>query len=49
MKEYVVTIGGIEHTMLLDEDEAKARDAKPVQSKSSTPANKSRATSTRNK
>jgi len=49
MKEYVVTINGTEHTMRLDEDEAKARDAKPVQGKASTPANKSRATSTRNK
>lgn len=29
MKEYVVTIDGIDHTVLLDEEEAKVRNAKP--------------------
>lgn len=48
MKEYVVTIGGIDHTVLLDEDEAKARQAKPV-SKDASPANKSRTAQVRAK
>lgn len=52
MNEYTVVIGGVEHTMQLDDDEAKRLDAKPAgkaskstSSKSSTPANKSRSAS----
>jgi len=47
MKEYTVTIGGIEHTLLLDDEDAEARGAKPVQHKASVPANKSRSTDTK--
>lgn len=46
-KEYVVNIGGIDHTMLLDADEAKARDAKPVEAKQRTAQNKARAADTK--
>lgn len=42
MKEYVVVIGGIEHTMLLDEETATRLGVKPVESKQAKPANKSR-------
>lgn len=42
MKEYTVVIGGIEHTMLLTEEDAKRRDAKPVETKQAKSANKSR-------
>lgn len=48
MKEYTVTIAGLDHTMLLDEDEAERRGAKPS-TKSAAPANKSRATSAKTK
>lgn len=30
MKEYVLVLNGIEHTVLMDEDEAKARGLKPA-------------------
>lgn len=40
LKEYTVDIGGVEHTMLLDEADAKRRGATPVQQKSRTPQNK---------
>lgn len=42
MREYVVTVSGIEHTMLLTEADAKRYGAKarPVQNKSTTPQNK---------
>lgn len=49
MNEYTVTINGLEHTLLLDEDDAKARGLKPAETKASTPANKSRATVTKTK
>lgn len=43
VKEYTVIIGGLDHTMLLDDDEAKRRGAKPVQTKQApAPANKAR-------
>lgn len=29
MKEYVITVGGLDHTVLLDPEEAKLRGAKP--------------------
>lgn len=47
MKEYTVAIGGVDHTLLLDEDDAKrygASESAEVQGKSSAPANKSRST-----
>lgn len=43
LKEYVVNIGGIDHTMLLDEDEAKRRGASLVEAKARTPQNKAAA------
>ena len=42
LQEYVVVLGGIEHTFLLTEGDAKNRDAKPVQSKQRVPRNKAR-------
>lgn len=43
MKTYVVTIGGIVHTMQLDDDDAKRLGDKAVEVKeSSAPANKAR-------
>lgn len=42
LREYVVELGGIEHTFLLTEADARARDAKPVQSKQRVPRNKAR-------
>lgn len=47
MKEYTVIIGGLEHTLLLDEDEAKARGAQPVQAKAKAVQDKTRSTSTK--
>lgn len=48
MDEYTVSIGGIEHTMLLDPEDAKRLGATPVKAKAAepkaaAPANKSRA------
>lgn len=43
--EHVVTIGGVEHTMLLTDDDAKRLGAEAVGSKAKQPANKSRTTS----
>ena len=42
MREYVVTVSGIEHTMLLTEADAKRYGAKArlAQNKSTTPQNK---------
>lgn len=45
MKEYTVSINGIDHTVQLDDEEAKRLGAKAASSKSSTPQNKSRSTS----
>lgn len=43
MKEYTVTIGGVDHTMQLSDEDAKRMDAKPVSTKAAdAPANKSR-------
>lgn len=39
-REYVVTIGGVDHTLLLDEAAAKRLGGTPVQAKQRTPANK---------
>lgn len=42
-KEYTVTIGGLEHTMLLDDLDAERMGAKPVEAKAAVkPANKAR-------
>ncbi len=41
-KEYTVEVGGMEHTFLLNDDDAKRYDAKRVAAKAATPANKSR-------
>jgi len=41
MKEYTVVIGGVEHTMLLDAEDAKRMGATEVK-EASAPANKSR-------
>lgn len=49
MKEYVVTISGLPHTVLLDEAEAKRLRAEPVATKSKAVPNKSRATTTKAK
>lgn len=45
MNEYTVDIGGTEHTLLLDEEDAKRLGAKvaPVAKKAAKVANKSRA------
>ncbi|MGV8972245.1 MAG: hypothetical protein ACOH10_07970 [Rhodoglobus sp.] len=43
MNEYTILIGGLPHTVLLDEAEATRIGAKPVAAKSApTPANKAR-------
>lgn len=43
MNEYTVTIGGVDHTMQLSDEDAKRLDAKPVSTKAAdAPANKSR-------
>ena len=39
-KEYTVDVGGIEHTMLLDEADAKRLDGKAVETKTRTPQHK---------
>lgn len=44
LREYVVTIGGIKHTLLLDEANAERLNAVPVQAKQHVPANKQRRT-----
>lgn len=51
MNEYTVLIGGIEHTMLLDEADAKRLDAKAVKpaNKAAAPQNKGHASGNRNK
>ena len=45
-KAYTVTIGGLEHTMLLDDDDAKRYGdaAQPASKAASKPANKARTT-----
>ena len=45
MKEYTVNIGGLDHTLLLSEEDAKRLDAKPVQTKAA-PAPKNKAVAT---
>lgn len=47
MKEYVQVIGGLEHTVLLDEDDAKRLGLAEVKpgSKEKAPANKARSAS----
>ena len=47
MKEYVVKIGGLDHTFLLDEAEAKRLDATPVETNAKAPANKAAPKSTK--
>ena len=43
MKEYIIDIAGLPHTVLLDDAEAKRLNAKPVETKQATaPANKAR-------
>lgn len=43
MREYVVMINGLPHTMQLDEADAKRRDAQPVETKQAPkPHNKAR-------
>lgn len=45
MKEYTVELGGIERTVLLDDEDAKARGLladKPATKKAAAPANKAR-------
>ena len=43
MKEYTLIIGGIPHTVLLDEVDAKRLNAKPVETKQApAPLNKAR-------
>ena len=37
MKEYTIVIGGLPHTVQLDEAEAKRLDAKPVATKQAPP------------
>lgn len=41
-KEYVIEIGGLEHTVLLSEDDAKARGLTEPAAKAKAPANKAR-------
>lgn len=40
MNVYKVTIGGVEHTMQLSDEDAKRMDAKPVDTKGGTASNK---------
>jgi hypothetical protein len=41
LKKYEVTIGGLPHTVELDEEDAKRyRTAKPLEKKAAAPANK---------
>lgn len=48
MKEYTVVINGVEHTMQLDDDDAKAYgEREGVEVKAATPQNKSRSTATK--
>jgi len=42
MKEYKVDIFGVEHTFLLDDEEAKARGLKVEKKAAEAPANKAR-------
>lgn len=50
MKEYTVNIGGLEHTMLLSDEDAKRMDAQPVGTKAAAaPSNKSRSADTKKK
>lgn len=41
-KEYTVTIGGVEHTLLLSSEDAKRYGDDAVETKQAEPANKSR-------
>lgn len=48
MKEYTVTINGVEHTLLLSDEDAERyaqREGVEVKGKSSSPSNKARAAS----
>lgn len=40
MKEYKVDINGVEHTLLLSDEDAKARGLSAVSNKAAAPANK---------
>lgn len=45
MKEYVISVNGIEHTVQLTDEDAKARGLKPVETKeAAAPQNKARTT-----
>lgn len=43
--EYTVTIGGLEHTLLLDDDDAERYADAAVKGKTAKPANKARSSS----
>lgn len=47
MQEYTVNIGGLEHTMLLSDEDAKRLDVKPITKAAAAPANKSRTSSSK--
>lgn len=54
MKEYTLQINGLDHTVLLDDDDPRVATAKLVEkpapdTKASAPANKSRATTVKTK
>lgn len=52
MDEYRVTIGGVEHTMLLDAEDAERRGAEKAsatKTKANAPANKSRTSGVKDK
>ncbi|MBA3781015.1 MAG: hypothetical protein H0X12_04070 [Nocardioides sp.] len=45
MKEYILDIGGVEHTVQLSDEDAKTRGLKPVEEKAApAPKNKARET-----
>lgn len=45
MQEYVIDVNGIEHTVQMSDEDAKARGLKPVQTKeAAAPKNKARTT-----
>lgn len=45
MQEYAVNIGGLEHTLLLSDEDAKRLDVKPATKAADAPANKARTSS----
>lgn len=49
MQEYIVDIGGIDHTIQLSDEDAKARGLKPIATKEAPPVQNKARTQTKTK